>query len=222
MNKKSLILFISFVVFFLLFSVHTEASSVYAPVTAKIPFECKKPDSDKEMPYIIVLDTVSANAPKPDVNSLTLKGGQNGNFKITVTEPGTYIYRISQKKGSVEKAIYDEKEYDVYLYVINDDRKELSYTLSVVEKNTDIKPDDVVFANQFEAEQQKEDPPAVDEPSKPDDPSGRMLNLSDMNASKTGENNVLYIGLYLLVLLGLSAGAGAYIASKKRRKKEEV
>lgn len=220
-TKRMFILFVSFVALFVIFPVCVEASTSYTPVSAQIPFQCRKPDIDREMPYTIILDTVSTNAPQPKASKLSLIGGQNGNFEINVTEPGTYIYRIAQKKGSVEKAVYDEKEYDVYLYVTNDDSKELAYTLSVVERNTANKPDDIVFANQFE-EDKKEDPPAPDTPSNPDDPSARNLNLSDMNASKTGENNTLYIGLYILVLLGLTAGAVAYVASKNGKTKEEV
>ncbi|MBR4580106.1 MAG: hypothetical protein IKO32_02610 [Lachnospiraceae bacterium] len=220
-TKRIFILFVSFVALFLFFPVYAKASPIYTPVNAQVPFQCRKPDADKDISYTIIMDTISSNAPLPKDSKLSLAGGQNGNFEISVTEPGTYVYRVGQKKGAVEKAIYDEKEYDVFLYVINDNGAGLDYTLSVVERNTDIKPDSIVFSNRFE-EEKKDDPPAADEPSKPADTPAQNVSVTDMVASKTGENNALYIGLYILVLLGLTAGAGAYVAAKKSKTKEEV
>ena len=90
-TKRIFILFVSFVALFLFFPVYAKASPIYTPVNAQVPFQCRKPDADKDISYTIIMDTISSNAPLPKDSKLSLAGGQNGNFEIRVTEPGTYV-----------------------------------------------------------------------------------------------------------------------------------
>ena len=219
--KRAGSLFISFVVFFLIFSAHSKAENNYSPIHAEIPFRCEKTIGEKEVPYLITLKSVSPNAPLPESNRMTVTGGESKNFGINITEPGTYIYRIGQEKGSVQRAVYDEKEYDVYLYVINSDKNELSYSLSVVQVNSDEKPDQVIFQNRMEKEPDKpddDDSPKQDEPADPNkaDSANKNLRTDGLFAGKTGEINSLYIGVYIVCMLALLAGAGVYVAVRKK------
>ena len=226
--KRMILLFSSFVALFLLLSVRSKADSNYTPVQAVIPFYCENTESLMKISYIITLNGISENAPLPNTSQMTLAGGESGNFLVNVSEPGTYIYRLSQQKGNVKYALYDDKEYDVYLYVTNYKEKELIYSLSVVQANGDVKPDEVVFINKMSKaseDTQERDSSKRDEPSKSDsggnsteNPTENNLTPGSLIAGKTGENNYVYIGLYIGSIFALLVGAIIYVVVKKHRK----
>ena len=209
---------------FLLLSVRTKADSNYSPALVEIPFLCEKIDGEKDIPYLITLKTITKGAPDPNIGQIALRGGEKGSFKISVTEPGTYIYRMAQKKGTVEKAVYDEKEYDVYLYVINSGEKELSCSISVVAVRGDEKPDEVTFQNTLRADSvdpSSENPPASEKkPSSEDLTNGKNIRVGGLTSGKTGENNPLFVGLFITSIVSLIAGAGVYIAVKNKKEEQ--
>ena len=224
--KRAGILFVSFVALFLLLSVRTKADGNYSSVLVKIPFQCEKISGEKDIPYLITLNAISEGAPDPNVNQISLGGGEKGSFKISVTEPGTFAYRMKQKKGTVEKAVYDEKEYDVYLYVVNDGEKDLSCSVSVVSVDGKKIPntDEIIFQNILEPDPDipsSEDPPASEEHPTPDDlTNGKNIRVGGLISGKTGENNPLFVGLFITSILSLIAGAGVYIAVKNKKEEQ--
>ena len=222
--KRIGLLFISFAVLFLMISIRSFASGNYSPIDVKIPFECKADESGKEMQYEIFLKTVSEKAPAPKKDEKTVSAGKGGFFELHVTEPGTYVYRIGQKKGSSEEIIYEETQYDVYVYVVNSEQGELSHSLSVVNAKNDEKPDEIIFQNKMKPVPTPEpdpDPPEEPKPETPDDAAGKLYNLGGMIASKTGEVNAVFVSLFGLSMFGLFAGALVYIAAKKKQDGKE-
>ncbi|MCR5214656.1 MAG: hypothetical protein K6E10_09580 [Eubacterium sp.] len=123
------------------------AESLYKPVDALISFECGEMFGDKPYDYKIKIKTQDSITPMPQDDTVTVDGRGKGSFRIKITEPGTYVYRVYEEIGSDSEVIYDNTEYDVYVYVINNENNELTYSVSVNYADTDEKPSTLYFNN---------------------------------------------------------------------------
>ena len=96
------------------------------------------------------------NAPLPEKTRLTITENNPGNFSMKYTEPGVYKYHVSQEKTRSDY-IYDNTEYDVWIYVSFLDDKTM--TASVVAKNNKdkAKPDKIIFQNEKKKEEKQEE-----------------------------------------------------------------
>ena len=190
------ILFSAFCTLFLLLSFSVSAKEVYTPIQAQIPVYCDEISGEETATYTIKMENPDSRAPKPDKDSITVKGAETAFFVLNVTEPGTFVYKVYQGKGSDKNIKYDEKVYDVYLCVLNDDNNNLIYTISVTLSGT------------------SENNP----PKKVNPPSGHV----DGRSSKTGENNGYLIGIYGGVMVLLAIGAAVYVLIKRKRSAKET
>lgn len=100
-------------------SVNAEGSA-YKPLTVEVPVECFKDTKLSDQTYRIVISPMDSTYPLPDVSSLSIEDGRDS-FSITVTEPGTYEYLIRQEKGAAESVIYDETEYELTLFIVDEE-----------------------------------------------------------------------------------------------------
>ena len=112
----------------------------YDEVKARITFVCQKIDGLKNNSYQICIKPESGSNPVPDKDTIVIDGSGNGEFLITLTEPGTYDYLLFQKKGSEKGITYDDAEYEVHVFVTSDDNGKLNYSVTVTYANSDMKP----------------------------------------------------------------------------------
>ncbi len=212
-GKRIILFFLCFLYAFFALSLSASAKGIYDPVTVQIPVYCDKVSNTPKANYEIHMDTVSAGAPAPASDTITVDAAKVGYFELTVNEPETLQYRIYQKKGSEGSIKYDDKVYDVYVCVVNDANNELTYTLSVTLAGSATKPDHVGFTNIKKTTPQPSEetpPPASEEPPK---------KKSGASSSKTGDQMWKMIAIYGSVMGVLLIGAVIYIVIKKRKSK---
>ena len=132
-------------------SASLQAMNQYVPVTVQVPVYCEKVNNDSKAVYEIHMERADSNTPKPVAETITVDAAKTGMFEITVSEPGNLKYTVSQIKGSAGDVMYDERVYDVYVWVVNDANNELTYTVSVTLAGSATKPDKIAFANSKKA-----------------------------------------------------------------------
>ena len=89
------------------------AANSYTPLDAVIPFSCEKADIEDGATYEFVIEPLDDVSPAPKQGTVTIEGSGTGAFTVEITEPGTYQYKVYEKKGSNSDIIYDETVYTV-------------------------------------------------------------------------------------------------------------
>lgn len=147
-------------------SLDIQASDVYTPVDAVIAFDCKKPEDDIEVTYKICINSDNPNMPMPEEDSVKINQFGKGQFKIRITEPGTFTYHLYQEVGNEKDVKYDSTAYDIYVYVVNNENDQLEYTVSVNYADTATKPSEVIFINTKSKQSSTEKDTASNPPEK--------------------------------------------------------
>ena len=129
---------------FSLFLINGIYAEAYDTSTVEIAVGCAAMKYFRDYDYQIVIEPLNENAPMPENNILSVANGTRGMFKIDVTEPDTFTYRIYELKPKNKNINYDHREYLVTLFV-TDNQGELSYSLSVNESESDLKTGVVSF-----------------------------------------------------------------------------
>ena len=80
--------------------------------------------------------------------------------EIEYTEAGTYVYEISEEKGSLENVTYDETVYTVTVVVTDDQEGHLVAELSEDSKS-------IIFTNTYKVPEDPEDPVDPEDPKDP-------------------------------------------------------
>ncbi len=119
------------------------------------------------------------------------------------TEPGTYGYRIFERKGSDKDITYDDRSYEVTVFVTSDDDGNLEYQI-VLSDGSSVKPTSVKFVNTSE-----EDKPDITPTTKPSNPDP---------ITRTGEVLSKYLP-YGLIAIALGAGIIIFVIIRRRRDK---
>ena len=212
-GRRILIFFLCFLYSFFSLSLPIHAEKLYSPITVQIPVYCDKVQNDSKAVYEIAIESLNADNPKPNVDTITVDAAKVGYFEVTATEPGTYTYRVSQNKGKVSSMKYDERVYEVYLCVVNDDSDNLTYTLSVTLAGSATKPDKIGFVNV-----KKVSPPPSEVTPEPE-PEENPKKSGARTSSKTGEYKLVRIAVYGGLMGLLILGAVVYIVMKNRKAK---
>lgn len=139
--KKLICILMCAVSLFLINGIYAEA---YGTSTVEIAVECAAMKYFRDYEYQIAIEPQGENAPMPQSNVISVANGTQGVFKIDVTEPDTFTYRIYEPKPKNKNINYDHREYLVTLFV-TDNQGELSYSLSVNESESDLKTGVVSF-----------------------------------------------------------------------------
>lgn len=124
-----------------------EPAEAYSSVDTAIPVSCLPVERDTAHTYTIKIDRVSKDAPKPKEDTLQILEDGTGAFEISITEPGTFLYKIYEKDGGNSRIRYDATVYNVTVYVETASDDALRYAVSVTDEKTGLKPDKVEFAN---------------------------------------------------------------------------
>lgn len=186
---------LSLVLAFLNFPVRAEFE--YKPISIFIPFRVTKADVAGGGTYDVVIEPTN-DAPQPKDKELTIKGSGSGNFEITAEEPGTYEYKVFERKGSDSNVEYDDTTYKVTVFVTSDDRGNLDYQI-ILSDGTDVKPTQINFDNTTNFE-----PTPTKKPSKPDP------------ITRTGETMSKYLP-YALAAFGIGGAIIVIVLIRRKR-----
>lgn len=132
------------------------AANSYTPLDAVIPFSCVKADVDGAT-YEFVIEPLDDVSPSPKQDTITMDETGNSAFVIELTEPGTFLYKVYEKKGSNSDIIYDETVYTVTLFVTSNDEGNLEYQV-ILAKEGMVKPTEVAFINDAVRKPDRKDP----------------------------------------------------------------
>lgn len=90
-------------------------SAAEKSVSVQIPVSCIGKNSSETFQYQILPETTQFQELESD--SLSLKDGETGVFRISYQVPGAYHYSVRQLKGNHSRTAYDETVYSVDVYV---------------------------------------------------------------------------------------------------------
>ena len=132
-----------------LFSAVTARVFAYTAVTALIPVSCFDASVVKGHVWKIKIEPENEYSPTPEINSIEIKEKGDGEFKINISEPGTYKYKIYEETEDNIKA----NIYDVTLYVQYVSEDELAYSVSAHTLGNMHKTEVVEFRNMILADE---------------------------------------------------------------------
>ncbi|SEQ26938.1 pilin isopeptide linkage domain-containing protein [Lachnospiraceae bacterium NE2001] len=192
----------------------------YDAVKASITFVCQKTVGLKNNSYEICIKPESDTIPVPDRDTIIIDGSGNGEFLITLTEPGTYNYILYQKKGTEKGITYDDAKYEVHVFVTSDSNGKLNYSVSITYADSDTKPTDgALFKNIDYSEDTQE--PSTEQTTEQEapKPSGEATTEAEpADVSKKGvltEDKTLFLFMILMVVMSL-AGIAIVVRAKIR------
>ncbi|MBR5682138.1 MAG: hypothetical protein IKW96_02480 [Ruminococcus sp.] len=120
-------------VFFCVFG--AQSAYAYEAVCARIPVNCYEFSELEDLEYRIRIEAETFGAPVPEKDILEISEDGTGYFDISITEPGTFRYKVYEIAGDDINISYDEKNYAVTVYVERTDGEKLVH--SVVAGNLD-------------------------------------------------------------------------------------
>ena len=179
------------------------ATFEYTPITIKIPFTVSEKNIKDKETYDVVIEPLDSSFPQPVKDVISVEGGSSASFEIVADEPGTYGYRICERKGSDKDITYDDRSYEVTVFVTSDDDGNLEYQI-VLSDGSSVKPTSVKFVNTSE-----EDKPDITPTTKPSNPDP---------ITRTGEVLSKYLP-YGLIAIALGAGIIIFVIIRRRRDK---
>lgn len=181
--------------------------SLKLPVTVKL--SGRPPTEDED--YTIVLKADNPEYPMPEGSvdesyNMTIQGeGSKELPEINFSSVGVYTYTISQLAGVNELASYDDKVYNLVVFVTNTKNGSgLEITVNLYLLGEKEKQDELLFLNNYEKEPSQE----VEIPEPEDKPKKEAENGFEQTATSA-------IGLSLFALVGM-VGVGTVVTKKKK------
>ena len=135
---------LSLIIFFSNESLRAQA---YDTVSAQIPVKCLKVSDNSDHFYDIRIEAENENSPAPDTDTLRIEEDSTGMFEIIITEPGTFLYRITETAGSDPQIKYDSNVYIVTVFVITENDGKLVWSVTAQIEGQDHKTESVDFEN---------------------------------------------------------------------------
>lgn len=155
----------------LLMPVQAHAQEAAYQCTATLPVNLELNGDSDEMFTVTIAPGPDAeeDLPMPEQTELQMAGDSQAAFTgFHYTEPGDYVYTVTQTAGSTEYMTYDDAVYTVVIQVTNADNGGLTYQVYASrDDNPDEKVAELSFLNTFAPP-----PPQTSEPSTPSEPSG--------------------------------------------------
>lgn len=207
---RTLAMLLIFPMLFMLLVPTVSASSLPGlklPVTVK--FSGGPPTEDED--YTIVLKADNPEYPMPEGSvdesyNMTIQGeGSKELPEINFSSVGVYTYTISQLAGVNELASYDDKVYNLVVFVTNaKNGSGLEITVNLYLLGEKEKQDELLFLNNYEKEPSQE----VEIPEPEDKPKEEAEDGFEQTATSA-------IGLSLFALVGM-VGVGTVVTKKKK------
>lgn len=183
--KKLFFLFLSC---FLLYGITVSAKEV----NAQIPITCDAKNSDETFTYKI--SAAEEDSGKIEEQTIALKDGETGYFHISYETPGTYSYKVSQVRGQGQYTTYDDTIYQVLVYVLEDDNKNLSVSPVLYVNGSAEKAEACSFTNKVYIPK-----------AEPENTNSNNMNYTNAVTSPVQTGDDTPIPLYITLLI-ISAG----------------
>lgn len=122
-------------------------AGAYEAVNVKIPVNCVDVTDRESQTYTIRIKPETPYAPEPLSDTLVIKEDETGFFDLSVTEPGTFDYKIYETAGDNDGIKYDEHVYTVSLFAENDDSNGLRCAIVANTGENESKSVEIVFSN---------------------------------------------------------------------------
>lgn len=184
-------------------------------VTVQLPVSCVGKNTSETFEYLLSFENAEAQTVEKD--TLRLKNGEEGSFTVTYTEPGTYHYTLSQKKGSDAGTAYDSTVYTIDVYVTeNEDGTLFAEAVAYVQGNSG-KKEKLDFVNEKELseavpeDETKGSNDKTGEDAGTDDAQNHILQTGNIHTGDTAQTG------WLIGLPG-SMAAMVLLAMIKRRR----
>ncbi len=189
----------------LLMPVKAQAAEAAYECTARLPVGVTL-NGESEEQFVITI-AARDGAPMPEQEELLLAGDSTGAFEgFYYTEPGDYVYTVSQVAGSSEGMTYDDAVYTVTIQVTNAAGGGLEAQVYASSSDSPSeKVDAVTFLNTYV----DPTPPADDTPE--DKPSGSKGD----STPQTGDESPV---MQLIVMMIVAAAAIVILVITQERK----
>lgn len=128
------------------FSISSISASAYKTVKVIIPVSCLETEGSTSRSYKISIEPQN-NSPAPSADKLDIPANGKGYFTISISEPGTFIYNVSEIPGNDPNIKYDDKVYEITVFVENDGTDGLKYSVLAKQVGTNSKSPNVNFIN---------------------------------------------------------------------------
>lgn len=211
-----------------LFLINGIYADAYGTSTVEIAVECAVMKYFKDYEYKIAIESLEENAPMPESNIISVANGTEGVFKIDVSEPDTFTYRIYEQKPKNKNINYDYREYFVTLFV-TDNKGLLSYSIYVNESESDMKTSKISFKDSerfvLDASVDEESPdsePESEPESKPvSEPSGEESSVVSQTSETvlTGDGSNINMMTSIMAVSFITAVIA--VVSLKHREREQ-
>ena len=122
-------------------------AGAYTAVSADIPVTCLD-ISGKDYTCEVTVEPEKSDCPMPEPAVLEINSSGSGSFRIDITEPGTYTYKVCEKPGTDPGINYDESIYTVTVFVEHADNNELAYSVSASRTKSSYKSKTISFTNE--------------------------------------------------------------------------
>ena len=119
----------------------------YETAEADIPVYCLRCTTDGSRDYRLLLEPADDRSPQPEKKDIITGEDSTVRFRIDITEPGTYTYRLSQIPGDMEDTVYDETVYKVTVYTEDKGGRLLCAVTAEID-GADTKADRIQFGNE--------------------------------------------------------------------------
>ncbi|MBQ6555296.1 MAG: hypothetical protein IJL89_08695 [Firmicutes bacterium] len=124
---------------------------MYGTFTAEVPVSFTS--TSKTDSCTAVMETKN-NSPAPYESELNIAKDSEEEFKIDISEPGTYRYTVYQKPGNNTNITYDDTVYTVTVFVTVNKNNTLKYAIVAATNKSMEKPDKIEFKNRAKGENQ--------------------------------------------------------------------
>lgn len=142
--------------------VHASETSctVTLPITLSVTkngkTESALADAAGKRKYEFLLMAEREDTPLPEQSQITIAGAGKAVFgPITYTQPGDYVYHISQKPGNEKDTVYDSISYTVLVQIVWDKENELEAEIYVTDDAAGAKTDQIEFNNLWKVSDNK-------------------------------------------------------------------
>ena len=139
-----------------------------------------------------------------------------GAFVVPVSHPGTYTCQVRQIPGDDENKTYDERVYNVTIFVESDGDDLKSATIIYIDGVSE-KPISLTFENHTDTPDTPDTPGTPDTPDTPNTPNYHKNNhTKGSNIPKTGDNSRLWV--WIGTLAGTVVLLAVILIAWRRRK----